>query len=133
MGTNYYLYINICPHCKKEDERIHLGKKSWGWAFSVQGFKYLDFFGKAANDFIEHALNYYSITEWKTWKDILKNMPKSWIIKDEEDREVTVKDFIKLVESSYKVKKNLKHAIECPSERDYLDDDGYSISEGDFS
>jgi len=124
------IFVHIA---KKEDVRIHLGKKSHGWAFSIQGFKYLGFFGKAANDFIEHTLNYYSITEWETWKDILKSMPKSWIVKDEEDREVTIKDFIKLVESSYKVRKNLKHAVECPGERDYLDDDGYSISEGDFS
>ncbi len=32
MGTNYYLQVNYCEHCKRYDE-VHLGKCSKGWKF----------------------------------------------------------------------------------------------------
>lgn len=40
MGTNYYLQFpdtNICPHCGRRDEgeRLHVGKSSGGWCFSL--------------------------------------------------------------------------------------------------
>lgn len=36
MGTNYYLVSPECSHCGKELEpRIHLGKSSFGWCFSL--------------------------------------------------------------------------------------------------
>lgn len=34
MGTNYYLYTNICSHCGRSD-RMHIGKSSGGWCFSL--------------------------------------------------------------------------------------------------
>ena len=27
MGTNYYLRINPCPHCKRADETLHYGER----------------------------------------------------------------------------------------------------------
>ena len=35
MGTNYYLYQNVCPQCGRGDESYHIGKSSGGWCFSV--------------------------------------------------------------------------------------------------
>lgn len=35
MGTNYYLIENACPHCGRGDERLHIGKSSAGWCFSL--------------------------------------------------------------------------------------------------
>lgn len=35
MGTNYYLQRDICPHCGRSDERLHIGKSSAGWCFSL--------------------------------------------------------------------------------------------------
>ncbi len=35
MGTNYYLHRDICPHCGRGDERLHIGKSSAGWCFSL--------------------------------------------------------------------------------------------------
>lgn len=35
MGTNYYLHRDICPHCKRSGERLHIGKSSAGWCFSL--------------------------------------------------------------------------------------------------
>jgi len=36
MGTNYYLESNVCPHCERSDEKIHIGKSSGGWCFMLQ-------------------------------------------------------------------------------------------------
>lgn len=35
MGTNYYLERDVCPHCGRSDERLHIGKSSAGWCFSL--------------------------------------------------------------------------------------------------
>ena len=39
MGTNYYLRTEICPHCDREKERIHVGKSSGGWPFLFRGYR----------------------------------------------------------------------------------------------
>jgi hypothetical protein len=36
MGTNYYLHVNCCPTCKRGKEKLHIGKSSGGWCFSMQ-------------------------------------------------------------------------------------------------
>ncbi len=35
MGTNYYLHRNVCPHCGRGDDPLHIGKSSAGWCFSL--------------------------------------------------------------------------------------------------
>lgn len=35
MGTNYYLETKCCPACKRPEERLHIGKSSAGWCFSL--------------------------------------------------------------------------------------------------
>jgi hypothetical protein len=35
VGTNFYYYDNVCDHCKRGDERRHIGKSSAGWCFSL--------------------------------------------------------------------------------------------------
>ncbi len=37
MGTNYYWIRETCPHCHRYDEedRLHIGKSSAGWCFSL--------------------------------------------------------------------------------------------------
>lgn len=35
MGTNYYLHENVCEHCGRGDDSIHIGKSSAGWCFSL--------------------------------------------------------------------------------------------------
>jgi hypothetical protein len=34
MGTNYYLNKPRCPECGRRD-RLHIGKSSYGWTFSL--------------------------------------------------------------------------------------------------
>jgi hypothetical protein len=36
MGTNYYLERNVCAHCGRGDEALHIGKSSAGWCFSLR-------------------------------------------------------------------------------------------------
>lgn len=36
MGTNYYLIRECCPHCNRGNDRIHIGKSSAGWCFSLR-------------------------------------------------------------------------------------------------
>lgn len=33
MGTNFYAHTNVCPHCGRPEEAIHIGKSSMGWKF----------------------------------------------------------------------------------------------------
>ena len=35
MGTNYYLEENPCDKCRHSKERLHIGKSSGGWCFSL--------------------------------------------------------------------------------------------------
>jgi hypothetical protein len=35
MGTNFYLRVDACPHCRRSDERKHIGKSSAGWCFGL--------------------------------------------------------------------------------------------------
>jgi len=35
MGTNYYLETECCPACKRPRDRLHIGKSSGGWCFSL--------------------------------------------------------------------------------------------------
>ncbi len=76
MGTNYYVVENVCECCKRHDEKYHIGKKSYGWAFTFQGYKY------------------DGLTSWQKWKDYLAHKQ----IRDEYGDPVTFKDFVKLVE-----------------------------------
>jgi hypothetical protein len=35
MGTNYYLHEATCSHCGHGKEKLHIGKSSGGWCFSL--------------------------------------------------------------------------------------------------
>lgn len=39
MGTKYYMRQNSCSQCGRcnSDDELHIGKHSWGWAFSFRG------------------------------------------------------------------------------------------------
>ncbi len=107
MGTNYYIHPNTCEKCGRSDDAIHLGKSSFGWSFGIQ-----------ANGF----------TEYKNWEQ-MKEWLKGKQIKDEYGEDVSLDDFIKLVES--------KKDIEDP-ETDWgssapVTIDGYKFFDHDFS
>ncbi len=57
MGTNYYVTPDVCAHCGRGDERLHIGKKSSGWAFIFE--QYPD----------------RGLTSWAAWKAFVANHP----------------------------------------------------------
>jgi len=77
MGTNYYIRENVCEHCGRAADEVHLGKSSFGWRFTLQA----------------NGLRFY-----KNWDEM-----KKWLhgkrIYDEYDEPIFVQDFIELVES----------------------------------
>jgi hypothetical protein len=124
MGTNYYLEYNHCKKCNRLDE-IHIGKKSYGWSFGFHGVK---------KDDVEDERE--EIKSWQDWKK--KIQEKGCIIRNEYNETVSAKEFIKIVETSKKNKSNLNHYIEMKKEGfkmrgEWLDEEGYSFSEGEFS
>jgi len=109
MGTNYYVNNNYCEHCKRFDDSEHIGKSSFGWQFSF------------------HAT--FEIKSYKQWLEYLEDK----IIVDEYGEIISLEDFKKMVEEK---KDGKNHTIECksnPYDHSFLDDEGYSFSEGDFS
>jgi hypothetical protein len=61
MGTNYYLYLNVCSTCNREEKALHIGKSSGGWYFAL------------------HVTE--EITSLDDWKKLFKQ--KNAVIKDE--------------------------------------------------
>jgi len=110
MGTNYYARYSICECCGRFDE-IHIGKSSAGWTFSFQ----------AQEDEV-------TIKSYKEWLKFLSG--KEITIYDGYGDEVTLEEFKDIVESKKKEKHN--HAKEYP-EGHFIDEEGNSFSEGDFS
>jgi len=76
MGTNFYTKIIKCKYCKNS-ERVHLGKSSIGWKFTLQ------------------ANGYRFYKNWDEMKEWLRGRP----IKDEYGKRISRADFIKWVES----------------------------------
>lgn len=107
MGTNYYAYKNTCPTCGRSDEQVHIGKSSAGWSFSFHTDLGLP-------------------RSWAEWRDRLRDAR----IEDEYGREVPLAEFEALVESK---RGHRNHATLYPERGNYVDPEGHSFSEGEFS
>ncbi len=126
MGTNYYVAKNLCECCNRYDEEYHIGKSSYGWAFSFQGYRA------------------ERLVSWRAWKEFLKDK----IIMDEYGDRVNYDWFINLIET-YKAPgyvredghKNLQHNEQgridkrpwFNPEYDWDDEDGYAFCSREFS
>ena len=128
MGTNYYVATNHCECCDRYDEEYHIGKSSYGWAFSFHGYPA------------------ERLVSWKQWKEFLKNK----IIMDEYHERIDYDSFVDMIET-YKSpgyvnpqtgKKNLQHNDAMKKDKYYFgfdpdmewdDEDGYSFSSREFS
>lgn len=126
MGTNYYVALNRCECCKRFDPDIHIGKKSYGWAFSFRGYR----------DYPEN------LTTWQKWKEYLKDKE----IVDEYGDLVKYDKFMEMVETYGAPNfvredghKNKVHNTEgrkdgyFNSEYDWDDPEGYSFSSRYFA
>ncbi len=82
MGTNYYAKINVCKVCHRSEKEVHLGKSSYGWAFTLQanGYKYYK--------------NWEEMKEWLKGKEII----------DEYGDKHEIEDFIIWVEKRKDIK-----------------------------
>lgn len=124
MGTNFYHEVELCDKCHNAD-RIHIGKSSGGWTFSFQATETI-----------------------RSYADWLKVLDGGGRIVDEYGSEYTLDEFKKLVEAKRLPLADgppLNHAREFTMSplqklyggyrdgRDFLDPEGNSFSEGDFS
>lgn len=108
MGTNYYMRIDPCKYCGSSNDILHIGKLSGGWTFSFQ-----------AHDNI------------KSFKELIKFINShNAEIYDEYEKKISLNNFKELVKSSKNEKHN--HTKEYP-EGSFLDEEGNSFSEGEFS
>jgi len=107
MGTNYDLHYHFCPRCKRKDA-IHLGKSSAGWKFSLQ----------------YNGGKYYK--NWKEMKEFLAKVEGKII--SEYGEEITLNEFIKLVED--KQKEARTHIF---SDKVIIDNKGYEFCDYEFS
>lgn len=125
MGTNYYAVENVCECCKRYDKKYHIGKKSWGWAFTFQGYKY------------------DGLTSWQKYREYLSDKT----IVDEYGDRIEYAEFVNMIEtwgSPDHVRENDGHKNKVHNkegrkdgyfnpEYDWDDEDGYSFSSREFS
>ena len=129
MGTNYYVASNHCECCDRYDEEYHIGKSSYGWAFSFHGYRA------------------ERLVSWKQWKEFLKDK----IIMDEYRERIDYDWFVEYIEKEKSPnfingsgRKNQIHNDEGRKsdkngytwfnpEYDWDDEDGYSFSSREFS
>ena len=120
MGTNYYQRRNICEHCDRYDEK-HIGKSSAGWQFSFQGYK---------DEAKPHLHTILSFIDWK------KELQISGKIFDEYGRELSIEEFIELVEGKQSQPHNqYDHCVKegWNMDNDWKDQEGYAFTSSDFS
>ena len=110
MGTNYYA-VKKKPTIA---EPLHIGKSSCGWKF------------------LFHEVNKYNSFEcdleihtFEQWKEFLETNGEV-VILDEYDREVSVKEFLELIEEKQK-ENNEENFVYCKNVN------GYRFSDRDFS
>lgn len=103
MGTNYYLHKNTCPHCGHCEERIHIGKASFGWQFLFSNY----------------------CESFQDWKKLLDQYPDELF--DEYKRKEDLTEFYEMIERKQK-ELNHWYDFEDPDKYEYYDNDGYRIS-----
>lgn len=130
MGTNYYVVSNCCDKCNRYDEEYHIGKSSYGWAFSFRGYRS------------------ERLVSWAAWKEFLKNK----IIMNEYGERIDYDWFVQYIENekapayvnSQNGHKNLIHNEQGRKpnsngwswynpEYDWDCEQGYSFSSREFS
>lgn len=126
MGTNYYVAENRCDCCQRYDRTHHIGKSSWGWSFSFQGYR---------QD---------RLTSWAEWREFLRDR----LIVDEYGDFIDYADFCRMIETTKAPgwvredgHQNLQHNAEglraprpwFDPTHDWDDPQGYSFSDREFS
>lgn len=149
MGTNYYAVTerNFCEHCNRSDvQKIHIGKNSYGWAFSFQGYRKGENHSSESVWFDDVSEN---LTSWAEYREWLKDKT----IYNEYDELIHYNTFVNIVETfgapnytNPQIKtRNLDHIDHVKATSHYVpqsyydvkkhwhDDLGYSFSVEDFA
>jgi len=112
MGTNYYHETNVCEHCGKGENPVHIGKSSAGWTFSWHG-----------------------TDELRSCSDWFVRLEAGGVIRDEYGDVMRLEDFRNLVEAKRKAPHS--HVREArrlwPDMNNWEDEDGCSFSGYEFS
>ena len=126
MGTNYYVAKNLCECCNRYDEEYHIGKASYGWTFSFQGYRA------------------ERLVSWRAWKEFLKDK----VIVDEYGERTNYDWFVDYIEGNKSPgyvredgHKNLQHNEQGKIDKrpwfnpedDWDDEDGYAFCAREFS
>ena len=126
MGTNYYVAKNLCECCNRYDEEYHIGKASYGWTFSFQGYRA------------------ERLVSWRECKEFLKDK----IIVDEYGERTNYDWFVDYIEGNKSPgyvredgHKNLQHNEQGKIDKrpwfnpeyDWDDEDGYAFCAREFS
>lgn len=112
MGTNYYLRLRHCPHCKRYDEH-HIGKSSVGWMFIFKVTENVD------------------VDEWKGELGHHKGWSNDEGIYDEYGQKTSYDAFWALVENKQDGKSHRTPHGEI--NRAWIDENGYNVCNYDFS
>lgn len=114
MGMNYYILEkkenDLIEHPLQLFKLVHIGKKNFGWVFLLSN--------EIANS-------------WQEIQETIKNK----IILNEKYEMIAFEELKKIVEDSYKNKKNMKHLdINNLDRRYYIkDNQGYEFMQGSFN
>ena len=111
MGCNYYV-VSKKPTIRKP---LHIGKSSYGWKFLFQEVNGTEY---------DWDLQIRTFNQWKQYLE--EHIDNDMVILDEDDREVSLKDFLELVE--------VKQATVNPNNfTNAKNVNGYRFSDKEFS
>ena len=121
MGTNYYHRFNHCDCCGRYDER-HICKSM----VMFRGYR-------PAPDWPDEFAGPL-LTSWRQWREALRQEGEVW---DECGRQFDVQQFIAAVESTDPDSRRRQfewvQAHGTVRDKDWLDGDGFSFYDGEFS
>ena len=130
MGTNYYLNTDVCPHCERAKDHIHVGKSSMGWPFLFRGYR------EFPPDGVPHPIT--SAVEWRQF--IQQAAAMGARLYDEYGQQVDIGEFFGMIEGMIELKRtetrgpnacaNYRHG-ERSSE--WYDSEGYRFCCNEFS
>lgn len=96
MGTNYYHRTNICAHCGRHDEPVHIGKSGYMLHALTEQVPHTAF--DALNRPIGPLMVRVLVPTWAAWKDRLRSMPGD-VVNEYGDVQ-TVDEFIAWMEAA---------------------------------
>jgi hypothetical protein len=122
MGTNYYLRTDVCTHCNRERERIHIGKSSAGWPFLFRGYR------RWPPDGVPHPLT--SAYEWREF--IASALTAGGRLIDEYGQDCSEPDLWSLIDGKKGLvpKASYTHGAR---ESEWFDTDGFRFCDNEFS